>query len=357
MCWWVFPQRQRSPIRLHLDAVSTLHPLVEAARRKLRAGKASEEKIVSTNHETELAIAVAPSSISRAVHIVNALIRAWEEHGGTVRAGERSFLGHHRTAFAVGEDRVLVSLIERTEPIPDWKPPKNDYWHRYPPRRPSGRLVFAIEHFGGDGLRSSWSDGKRQRLENILSEVYEGLMIQIGSEKRQRLDNQCLGRQRAAAEERRKAKERFQSEETERRTALKNEIERWQNANEIREYLTAMHDAVARGTIQVMDENVFAKWTDWVSWYADHLDPLVLAPLQPLESRPPTNTPVAALDLTSRARRVIAELGVADSDGLFHASKAQIETIEKELNARAWDEICRVLEGLGYNMNGRSYWL
>ncbi len=108
---------------------SLLQPLVEQSRVQLRGATADANRIVATS-QTALSIAVTSASIARAIAIVQAVIQAWEEAGGSVTPGVKSFSGEHKTGFAIGPDQVLATLIERTEPIPDWKPTKNSYQRR-----------------------------------------------------------------------------------------------------------------------------------------------------------------------------------------------------------------------------------
>jgi hypothetical protein len=109
--------------------------------------------------------------------------------------------------------------------------------------------------------------------------------------------------------------------------------------------------------LRVTDENTYAEWTDWVQWYADHIDPMVLSKTRPGRVQPPTNKPIDALDFTSFTKPVLSALGIVDADALYKISEKQIEAIEKQYSGRIWWEVCRVLEGLGYSMAGRQYLL
>jgi hypothetical protein len=346
----------RNPIRV-LDDLSSPHPLVEATRKQLRSVKGDDNRIVHSPAESVLNVAVASASISRALRIMDALIGAWEEAGGWVKPGVKSFLGHHSTAFGIDKDEVLVSLKERTEPIPDWKPPKDAYWHRYPPRRPNGDLVFAIDNYLREGLRSTWADGKRQRLEDLLDRIFDGLTAQVEAEKRHRLDRECEARQKAAAEQRRAVKQRSDEDEKKRRESLAHHVSRWQQAEGIRAYLAAVRHAVDAGKARPNDEAGFSEWFEWATWYADHLDPMVRATARPKPMKSPINKPIGELDLTSRTRPALVALGVSDCDTLCKVTERQIGEIEKQHSSRIWNEVCRVLEGLGYDVSGRRYWL
>ena len=71
------------------------------------------------------------------------------------------------------------------------------------------------------------------------------------------------------------------------------------------------------------------------------------------QPRPSVNKPIAELDLTSRARPIVVALGVTDAAALYNVTEKQIAEIEKQYSSRIWSEVCRVLEGLGYDMSGR----
>ena len=47
---------------------------------------------------------------------------------------------------------------------------------------------------------------------------------------------------------------------------------------------------------------------------------------------------------------------VADCGALCKVTEKQIGEIEKQYSGRIWGEVCRVLEGLGYDVSGRRYW-
>jgi hypothetical protein len=182
-------------------------------------------------------------------------------------------------------------------------------------------------------------------------------MAQVEAEKRRRLDRECEARQKAAAEQRRAAKQRGDEDEKKRRELLAHDMSRWQQAESIRTYLTAIRRAVDAGKAHPKDDIAFAEWFEWATWYADHLDPMVRARVRPEPVQPPVNKPIGELDLTSRTRPVLVALGVSDCDTLYKVTEKQIGEIEKQYSSRIWGEVCRVLEGLGYDVSGRRYWL
>jgi hypothetical protein len=114
----------------------------------------------------------------------------------------------------------------------------------------------------------------------------------------------------------------------------------------------AEHD----GILQTSDEESFGQWIEWAEWYADHIDPLVRAAPRPAVVETPENKPLHELDLTSRARPVLAALGVVDCDALSKVTEKQIREVQERYSHLIWSEICRVLEGHGYKVSKRQYW-
>src|SRR6185436_10667343 len=144
-------------------------------------------------------------------------------------------------------DKALINLTERTERIPDWKPPKDQWSHRYPPHQPTGNLVFTVHYWRREGLRSTWADGQRQPLEDKLDSIFDGLLLHVQDAKKHRLDRECEARQKAAAEQRRGVKERYEQEDKGRSEQVAKEVEAWLRANQIRDYLAALRQAVDAG--------------------------------------------------------------------------------------------------------------
>ncbi|HTV49191.1 MAG TPA: hypothetical protein VMG59_12185 [Phycisphaerae bacterium] len=342
----------RAPILISEHLLSP-HALVEQTRIQLRAGTPDDNRIVHSDPKTALNIAVASDSITRALKIMDALIRAWEEVGGSVKLGVKSFLGHYSTAFAIGPYEVLVSLKELPEPLPNGTPEKRRL-RRYPPSRPNGRLVFSIENFQSEGLRLNWADGTHQRLEKILNRILDGLVAQIENRKRHRLDNECHARQKNAIEQLRLAKQQHNEKEKERRESLAVQVDRWHYAERIRAYLKAINQFVESGEMRIIDERNFREWSEWASWYADSLDPLFKVAPRPEVAKPPTNKLLDEFDITPRTKSVLIALGVQDAESMHKITQKQIDEIETQYPGVVWSEICRVLEALGYDVSGRN---
>lgn len=332
------PGAQSSANKTHAivvsDRLSKPHPLVEAARLRFRAN--SNHGAAHGVEDAGLAIRVGQKSLGRALRIMDALIKHWESLGGTVGVGTSNYNRRAVNDFKIGEDQVKV-IIEEVA---------------------GDRLALKVDTIWSDRLRCTWQDGKRQRLEDVLDSFVNGALLHIARKKRERLDNACQARQRQRMAERRARAEQVKKDEETRRTQLLNEIERWHRARSIREYLQAIQMQVDGGDITPADPEHLQRWVEWASWYADVLDPLADAGTSPYPSVPPkpVNTPIDDLDLTERIRPIIEALGITDSDALYRVDRKALRNAARDGADWPWSEICRVLDGLGYDVSDRQFW-
>lgn len=308
-------------------------------------GGGSETKIDSC-----LNIAVSAGELPRALRIFDAVIKKWDELGGTVRI-DSARNSEERTRFEYGDDSVAVVLSEEMERIE--KKSSKPYYDRDWSYKSTGRLVLTISGRWADGLRRRWADGKKQHLESTLGSFIEGLRKWIAHEHNSRLDDECEERQRQAAAAVRRRREELANKLEQRRADLEKCAENFVRSEEIRRYLNSFELLIAEGKIRPSNPETFPEWLDWAKWYADYLDPLTPTPRRDEYSIGATNTPASSLDLTRRARQLVNSLGVADTDAL---NLVDYRTASAALGGNIygpWSEISRVLEGLGYDVSGR----
>ena len=342
-------KRQVEPKIVVPDRLASPHALVAKTRDCLKARRAGDTTADTPHHGT-LAISVTPGSEARALRIMDTLIKAWESLGGAVSAAQdRSNSRNGATYFSMGEDRVSVFLEERFTSVRSKEPYS---WRRE--RKYTGQLMLRFDASHGTALRATWADGKRQHLESILDSVITGLLQRVDHEKQDRLDRQIHSRQARCVAERREAAKRRETEEKKLRESLEEQVQGWEHARRIREYLAAMDEGLANGKLRMRDEQAYSKWSSWARWYADHVDPLIRAAPLPDEVLPPVNTPAAEIEFTSHTKPIIGRLGVADADALYGLSREEIQAAEGNGRRGAWQEICDVLEGLGYDVSDRN---
>lgn len=341
---------QESEVNILIEVSERLqnpHPLVAKTRSLMKQKNPYESGLV-LDKQDGLDIRVSPKLIGRALRIMDAVIKKWEELGGRVELKKR--FDKVETSFILDADAVDVEFYEATKRY-EKSSSKRSYWREWE-YKPTGLLALNITDYGG-GLRKRWADGKKQRVEDVLGRFIKCLFQWIEYKKRSRLEAECEARQRKRAEQVRKEKQEMQQAQEKRIEDLYTCTENWHKSERIRAYLSVLEDKIETGKGKPSDPEGFAKWLDWAKWYADSLDPCM--PIQPRDEfkKEPINTAVSDLELTQKTREIVELLGVVDTNDLFTIEKERLDAIGCRSSWSTWSEITLVLEGLWYDVSGR----
>jgi hypothetical protein len=272
-------QRQRAYEAVPEHGITVAETLTEPDRMVRRAvrllRKKSEPGYLIPGEYPCLDIRATAGSLDRALRIFEALLTGFRSRGWAVECQPESPC---HTRVTVLDEVIAVGITEKVrtiraprEPIEtrDWlKPqPKDTY-------EPTGQLTLwlgtdATHH----GQARTWSDGKRQRLENCLNGVMIGF-VQVAEDRKAARREAEEQRRRWAEEERQRqlAVERREREK-DRREELKREVEVWSWAREVRAYVAALEGAASEHLVREPDGRT-ARWIRWAHRYADRIDPL-----------------------------------------------------------------------------------
>ena len=266
--------------------VEAPHPLVAQSIKSLRKAKQDHQGYLQPRSDSCLGVRVTLDSVDRAMCIYDALVKALDQRGYVTAIPQGD---HAATIVRVEQEDVSVTIEERVEYVPQegemmgrprqFRSRSRDHW------RPTGQLVLRIEHSYLDGLRRSWGDGKRQRVEDCLNSFVVGLIAAAEVLKDRRLKREARQRESREAEARRAAEARRKAEEEARIRALDQAVSNWQRSRLYREYVSAVRQATQAEHI-LEDGSPLAEWLAWVEAYADRVDPLLPQPDVPTDPRP-----------------------------------------------------------------------
>ncbi len=232
------------------------HELVAAARAALEEAR-TWNGLASCASEGCLDITVSKEQRQRALRVMDGLVRHLEANRGGVEVVSRRVYtwGREEPTFVtealVDGERVGFALREHY-----------------------GLLELRLTNDRLHGLRRTWSDGQRQRLEKVLG----GFVVGLGLAAAQLAEIHAEDERRERAwreEERRRAEEAERRRlEQERIARLTGEATAWNRAAELRAY--------ARAALRLLDEQgaageaAAARRADleWLLGYADSIDPL-----------------------------------------------------------------------------------
>jgi hypothetical protein len=174
-------------------------------------------------------------------------------------------------AIVVGEDDVGVYIgekINRLE-IPPEKPTEGWYWKRYR-YEATGLLTLEITDYLGNSMRRSWSDGKRQRLEDVLGEFVAAIAPAAEALRKRRLEWAEWKRRQKEEELQRQQLERRMIAERSRRDKLLEQSNWYQQSTALQRLIT---DFRGQELPPFWTEEARTRWLNWAQRMAQRLDP------------------------------------------------------------------------------------
>lgn len=265
------------------------HPLVKQSTETLKNCKPDPLGILRVPGRACLDIKVSRKSLSRALRIMEALIKALEKRGGSVSISEESTLVSIldvRLGFGISE-QIARKKIEAKELDLD------GYYRfghsRFDEQRiPSGILCLTLndpDFYWDSHFRKNWRDSEKRPLENSLGSLMKGL-FNLAVHKKERIrqkeeeKRQQLEREKIREEEERLRAEKLRriKEEQKRLTGLISAAESWQKSILVRDFINAVEAAAQAGSYPFKPREELENWLEWARKQADRLDPLSPSP-------------------------------------------------------------------------------
>ena len=270
------PKTQR-PLRISVvDTLDAPHPLVAANIKRFKNAKPDAKGILRSESANHFDLEVSRDSLDRALRIMNSLLYAFDQQGWALEIQTEPT---HRMSARVQEEQIFFSIKETFKGTElSWeerqaraRASRNRSWPERYEFSATGILKLSIDTGYYYSQRSSWSDGKIQRVENCLDKFCTTLLHYSYAMKERRIeverDRIMRGLQEASAEKVR-ARKAYNKHS---KLQLFKEIESWRLANDIREYVAASAELVSVDTDLL---EAHATWSQWALTYADSIDPL-----------------------------------------------------------------------------------
>jgi len=300
-----FEKRPENRIKVP-DTLIDPHPLIERTQKSLQSTKKDERGLVRPRAKSTLSVVVASTSIERAMRIMDALLKNLESRDMKVNV-EREEIEKRPNSLQGGTDwrhipvapifrpsKTMVSVlgelleisleekVDRKErQLDQQKIGKNENSHSY--RRPeydyfpTGNLSLCIKDVKGIGIRHTYSDGKKKRLENLLNPFIASLINAAIDRRARRLEQER--REREWQEQRRKAEEEesLRREEERRLKILDEQASNWHKSQRIRQYVEAVKKMALWKYGSIEPGSGLDKWITWPIRQANKLDPLIMS--------------------------------------------------------------------------------
>lgn len=264
------------------------HPLVQRTKEAFDRAWEDERHILHPDvargePSRGLAIHVSKASVSRALRIADALVKAIEGRGWALRCPAKS--ERRGTGVLLLGEEVPIAIEEKVKRVDRRKEPRRvtrglNYDAGYGPYhtilvdpltkydyKPLGVLQLRIvRSYGSPEMQLA--DGATQRLEELLGDFVVGVVV--AAERRQERTRRWAEEERLRREaaERQAQEERQRLAEAAKVTALEQAVAAWHKANAIRAYV-----ASARAHDPACSEERSA-YLEWALRHADRIDPL-----------------------------------------------------------------------------------
>jgi hypothetical protein len=207
---------------------------------------------------------------------MDALFKALDERGLAVEVGEGDRSAPLATITMSGQS-LAINLAERVERVErKQRNPYRDWGLAYMTTRISvctRRLSLSIVDSDAREVRKTWSDGKRQRLEDCLNSFIVGLVVAAEVKAKVVAERDEWWRRWEEERRRRLEAEHKREEERQRIEQLEAWTEAWTKADRIRRFIAAVRESSAQ-EVNAPPVMPLAEWLSWAKGYANEIDPI-----------------------------------------------------------------------------------
>ena len=260
-----------------LESLEDAHKLTTMNIKRFKNAKADERGILHPRSAQHLDLQITRGTEDRALRIMDALLKAFDKRGWQF---EVSAEAKHRMVVVVQDEDIPLSLqetvraVEHVETDKEKRARATGRWF-YPPRYDyvqTGRLKLSMETFYRYSGRSSWGDGKIQRVESCLNKFCAGL-AQYSEATKQKIvkDEKARIMRELKYSGQRRQQEKMEYEMSMRKQLVE-QTKSWQTAKGIRAFVDAS-SAQVREDVSILESH--HKWVEWALGYADSIDPLL----------------------------------------------------------------------------------
>lgn len=268
------------------ESLRGAHELVSRANQEMQEVRGDSRGILASSEKSALELRVSKATLRRALLIADALLKALGKRGYAVKPGPSAEISGVDVGFAIEE-----GLETKREEVEDHDLDGSyEFGHsRFNEQRvPSGRLTVRLRDAGAywaQGMRHTWRDSDKRRVEDCLNKIVQGLIAQAGRLKEHNEEARRREQARRTAEARREEEAKARAEKRERLKAegarvdaLLQQARNWQESRNLRDYIAEVRRThlAKHGTIEPGSQ--IGEWLNWATEQADRLDPLRVSP-------------------------------------------------------------------------------
>jgi hypothetical protein len=272
------PERLVPTVEVTEDRPITHRHVMRIEKSVLR-GQKDERGLPLARQGRMLPVHVSLESLPRALRILDALFTVLDSAAYVIEwtspytSPPKVVVHNERIGLSMSEiierkqHKITPEEISRQKDDRWWSPPRWDYTR-------TGRLKFLLQCTEASHLQHTWSDGKKQKLESCVGEMFASFESMANAIKKYRED--CAEAERQRAEDQKRAEERRRQQEEYNRKfeVISKLVQQWREANELREFSIALKHTLRSPAVPLQDKLAVSRIRDWVERHANYIDPL-----------------------------------------------------------------------------------
>lgn len=268
-----FEQSDQKPQRKHVQKSADAHLMLAKIQRAFSKAKTPEE--LAYIKVGPFKVRASPQHADRIIAIINAILTAATSENWEVRTTHDDdwelLASDASIQLAINENTRKVAHIPTPAEIRD----KQRYsWNDIPEfdHIPSGELKLTIVNGTYLGVRTNWSDGKKQTLESVLPSLIEGISIVGAALYTRRLEREERDRQWELQRKQEAERQRLKQIQHTRFAILKEQASQHREAELLRAFVEKV-----KLKLKTLPEDDWADIEEWLGWAEtsiEELDPL-----------------------------------------------------------------------------------
>ena len=267
------------------------HPLIQITKNALGGCRHEEHGLLHCyryDNQNTLNVSVSRNSLTRALCIMDAIIKRIEQFGGKVEIHEHRWRGMTTEVIIAGEQVGSLRLRERYNQHRVEKKPGERYSYDRMTYTPNGMLVLesGVSYLGSAYCQDT---AQKYRLEDRLDKVLINFIKEAGlirirrrKEEAARLQREAEEKERikreAELQQRREKLQSKQKQEQDRINELMRNVNGWRQSQDIRAFLEAARQFILQRDGKLPETGQNAEYFIWAEKQADRCDPFKLSP-------------------------------------------------------------------------------
>lgn len=254
------------------DSFHGAHPLVRQTRELLLKGKTDDYgALYSWDRKSYLDLRISKNSLTRALLIMDALLRALEKRGFKAEVPKESGKGTFITKEDITLKIKLGEEFKRFDYEPTAEEKKKGYGYSRYYYVPNGKLIFTIEEY--IEAQKAWKDKDHNLLENQLNDIVAGIIKSAELILIKNVERQVEEQRRIKERHRRELEEKRRLEEKARHDELEQQAKSWHKSKILLEYVQACEAELIADKGEILPGSDEDKWLKWAYAQIDRLNP------------------------------------------------------------------------------------